>query len=244
MLHSISMSNKAKEAAGALEQAADLSEAIQKAKAQLELMIDLNPQSMVLVDEAGSVVRANRAFLSLVGANAFRDVLGRPLGDLFDAETGGLDVLLAERGGHASCENRVRLPSGAEGILRFTKVGGGSDADTIVVIVEDVTALRAAEVRAEKSNKLQAVQALMGALMHHMNQPLTVVMIRAKLMHQALEKGSVDPEQIKSAMKDIMDLTMKMATLLRQVEQSRDFETQEYVKGLDILKIDPSESAP
>jgi hypothetical protein len=134
----------------------------------------------------------------------------------------------------------VTLDGGRNLLLRFSVVGGGSDSGTLVVIAHDATLEKRQAELVEKAYKVEAIRALMGALMHHMNQPLTVVMIRAKLMQQALEGGKVNIEDLKSTFRDIMELTMKMAEMLKRVEGSGDYQTQEYIQGLSILKIDES----
>ncbi|MCE9614100.1 MAG: PAS domain-containing protein [Lentisphaerae bacterium] len=219
-------------------ESAPLGDLIQKAKTQLEQMIDLNPESMVLVNPAGDVLRANRAFVALLAADGYQGVLGRKLVELFPLEDlEFFSALLAGREGYDAREVSVRLGDGRERLLRFTVVGG-RDAETLVVIAHDATLERTQAELVEKAYKVEAIRALMGALMHHLNQPLTVVMIRAKLMQQAVEAGKVNTDELKSTFRDIMDLSMKMANILKKVEDSEDYKTQEYMSGLDILKID------
>jgi PAS domain S-box-containing protein len=212
---------------------------IQRAKSQLEQMIDLNPESMVLVDGVGSVLRANRSFVTLLGATNFGGVLGHTLTELFPFDDPSFfPSLLADRKDCESREIQVRLGDGRERLMRFTVVAGGQDTETLVVIAHDATHERLQAELIEKAYKVEAIRALMGALMHHLNQPLTVLMVRARLMQQALEKGQLDPETLKATFHDIMELTMRMANVLKKVEESDDYQTQEYIRGLDILKID------
>lgn len=218
--------------------AEDLGGVIQRAKRQLEHMIDLNPESIVLVDRRGVVLRVNRAFLTLLGVKDFAEVLGRSLTELVPTPDAGLlaSVLQGATGGEG-CECRL-LIGGVPRLLRITSAGAESN-DVLVLIVQDVTDARRDAELVEKAYKVEAVRTLMGALMHHLNQPLTVVMIRARLQLQALEEQRSNPEEIKATLQDIMKLTMKVAEVLRRVENSSDYSTQEYIHGVDIMRIDP-----
>lgn len=216
----------------------ELGGVIERAKRQLEHMIDLNPESIVLVDRGGVVLRVNRAFLALLGVREFADVLGRPLLELVrtpDADL--LATVLRGAAGGDGCECRIEI-GGLPRLLRITSAGAESN-DVLVLIVQDVTDARRDAELVEKAYKVEAVRTLMGALMHHLNQPLTVVMIRARLQLQALEEQRSKPEDIMTTLQDIMKLTMKVADVLRRVENSRDYATQEYIQGVDIMRIDP-----
>jgi len=216
----------------------ELGGVIERAKRQLEHMIDLNPESIVLVDRGGIVLRVNRAFLGLLGVREFADVLGRPLLELVptpDADV--LATILRGAAGGDGCECRIEI-GGLPRLLRITSAGAESN-DVLVLIVQDVTDARRDAELVEKAYKVEAVRTLMGALMHHLNQPLTVVMIRARLQLQALEEQRSKPEEIMTTLQDIMKLTMKVADVLRRVESSRDYATQEYIQGVDIMRIDP-----
>ncbi|MDA0576663.1 MAG: PAS domain-containing protein [Verrucomicrobia bacterium] len=212
---------------------------IQQAKRQLEQMIDLNPESMVLVNAVGCVLRTNRAFVDLLGAEGYEGVLGETLSTLFPTEDPQFfkDLLLA----HGRTETRevtIVQAGSLQRVVRFTAVPGAQDSGTLIVIARDTTLEKSEAELIQKSYKVEAVRALMGALMHHLNQPLTVLMVRANLMQQAIEQRRLDPEELKATCKDIMDLTMRMANVLKRVEESNDYQTQTYIKGMNILKID------
>lgn len=194
---------------------------------------------MVLVDAQGTIVRANRAFLELLGIEDFRNVLGKSLADMFPSIDSGFFKWIYECGsGYERREATESRHNRVHRQLQFGVVRPGSDSETLIIIVHDVTEERKEAAVLEKSYKVEAVQALMGALMHHLNQPLTVLMVRAKMMSLALENGTASTEEMKSTLTDIQDLSMKMANMLKKVEESKYFQTQGYLHGLDILKID------
>jgi len=219
--------------------AVTIDERILKAKDQLEQMIDMNPESMVLIDSDGRIVRANRAFLQLLVIENYGDVLGKTLNDMFPSiDSTFFKKIYQGEGGYERRDAVERRKSGDERQLQFGVVRPGGNSESLIIIVHDVTEERKEAALLEKSYKVEAVQALMGALMHHLNQPLTVLMVRAKMMSVALEDGTASTDDLKSTLADIQDLSMKMANMLRKVEESDDFQTQEYLAGLDILKID------
>lgn len=223
--------------------AADSSDAtrsvIERAKQQLEQMIDLNPESLLLIDLQGRAVRTNRALLTLLGLTSYGQVLGHPLAEIFPVDSSQFfPDLIAGKLQASEAEASVRVARGGRRLMRFSVVGGGQGSETQVVIAHDATQEKQDSDLVEKACKVEAVRALMGALMHHLNQPLTVVMIRARLMSQALEQGRMNTDDLKATFQEITANAMQIANLLKRADESNDYVTQEYVDGLDILKID------
>lgn len=220
---------------------ADIARAVHRAKMELEQMIDLTPQVMLLVDGEGSVTRANLAFLRLSGTSEFQAVLGKKLADIFDvSEESFFDELLAGEGGYRMRESGATTKNGGSGTFRFTVVGIGEDSEAHVLIVEDITEEKKRAVRDEKEHKKDAVRALAGALMHSINQRLTVITVRARLMLMALEKEDVRGEELKKGLNDIVTLALEVAGVLDQLENQKDFVTETYLEGLDILDLERS----
>jgi len=212
--------------------------AIERAKGELERMMDLNPDVMVLVNRAGEMLRVNRSLLALLGLKRFSDVLGRRLGDLFPgAPASFCEELLS--GGGGTAELTAALATG-ERLLRFRAVSARPDADVQVVIVYDVTDQEAATASREREYKREAVQTLMGGLMHRINQPLTVITVKARLLQLALGNRTLDPAELKSGLDDITDLVMQVSRLLERMEKPRDYVTEDYLDGLDVLDLDRS----
>lgn len=215
--------------------------AIERAKRELEHMIDLHPQGMMLVDGQGHVQRANRALLRLVGAAGFAEVLGRSLVDLFP----GIDPTQLLTPGADASEARALSgetpgPDGRPRRLRLTAVGAGAETARYVVLAHDETDAAAPDAHAERRYKQEAVRALMGALMHTVNQPLTVIMIKAHLLHLAMEEGTAHPDDSRRSLQEIMRLTTQVSDLLQTLEQPRDFVTQPYLRDVAILDVDAS----
>jgi len=213
-----------------------LNKTIERAKKELEHMIDLNPQVMLLVDHTGKIVRANKALLELLKFQDFKKILNRNLSDLFPCEEKKFfEYLLQNKGGYEVREIKIISAPGQHRLIRFAVIS--SDNDVSVVIVNDITSEKERASHQERKYKKEAVKALMGGLMHNINQPLTVIMVQAQFIQLALEKGLSRPEDLKKELQNIMALTMQIADMLKMVENPKDFVVQPYLEGVSILDI-------
>jgi putative nucleotidyltransferase with HDIG domain len=216
----------------------DVNKALERAKQELEQMIDLNPQGMMLATRAGEVVRANRALLEILGQNDFRPILGKRLEELFPCrEATFFKRLLRATSGYEMGETPVGTKADGGRTFRFTVVNPGTKGDLFVMIVNDVTGEREKAKHLEKAYKQEAVRALMGALMHNINQPLTVILVRAHLLRMALEKSGQQSDELKKNIHDIVTLTLQISDTLKAIETPADFVTEPYTEGVDILDI-------
>lgn len=221
--------------------APNLQQQIEKAKQELEQMIDLQPQVMLLIDTDGKIARANRACLRLLGVPDFRTVLGKNLADLFPCKDPVILGRIFSTERHSgTAESLVTLSDGRERRFRFTGVGEGRGRNLSVVMVHDVTDEVQQNRAIEKEHKKEAVQILMGALMHTINQPLTVIMAKAHLMHVGLEQGISDRQDMIHSLQHIMQLTMQVAEVMQRMERPQDFVTESYLPDVDILDIERS----
>jgi nitrogen-specific signal transduction histidine kinase len=219
----------------------DIQNQIGRAKQELEHMIDMNPQCMLLVSSDGIVMRCNRALLCMLSVSGFGDVLGKSLSEVFPGwqETEWRNVL-AHEPGISEGEVTLDLPEEAHQTLQFNVVGSGTGADLCVMLVSNVTEAKRFAASLEKTHKKEAVKELVGALMHSINQRLTVITVRAKLMAMSLEKGTQEPMDMKQSLNDIMGLTMQIAQTMDRINKADDFVTESYLDGMDIMDIDKS----
>ncbi|MBN1557407.1 MAG: hypothetical protein JW951_04605 [Lentisphaerae bacterium] len=217
----------------------ELGRIIESAKRQLERMIDLSPTIMLLVDTQGRIRRTNRALLDYVGLPDFPSALGRPLAGILHADA-ALDAFLDGPGeGVRIHECACEIPGRGGRDLRLTAVGGGGE-EVRAVMIEDITEVKRQAAVAEKEHKRAAVEALAGALKHRINQALTVITVRAKLMLVALEKGETRPAEMRRSLEDITALAMQISDVLQRAEKPRDFLTETYLDDLEILDIEGS----
>ena len=221
------------------EESAIIQSRIQRAKDQLQTMIDLNPDCMMMLDADGAVVRANRALVNLLAHDSFASVLGTPVHQLFGHES--IDVFDAVLKDVDGIYGFCRLDATLDGSLRnleFTRVGGDEESQSAFIVVEDITDKLIEDLATEQEHKITAVKQMMGAMMHHLNQPLTVIMLRANMLTSAVSKEKYTSEQVLDAMHEISEMSMKLAGLLSKLESSETYEVENYTSGLEIMKID------
>jgi PAS domain S-box-containing protein len=207
----------------------DLNKVIERAKQELEQMMDLTPQVMLLVDGRGIVRRANRALLKFGGFSDFGQVLGQSLEQLFACETPGFFPELLQGGcGTVARATTVKRGDGSRREMSFSLIGPGGESDLHVIMASDVTDERAQQAVLEKKHKIEAATAMVGGLMHNINQPLTVITVSAELMYMAIENGTCRVDDMKHQLEMIMDLAMQVAGVLKQAEHAKDFVTEQY----------------
>ena len=221
------------------QEAVPLVARIESAKKQLERMIDSSPSCLMLVDRSGTILRGNAALMRFFGRSDFAEVVGRNVRDVFTSEEPAFfDGLCEFSGGEIVRETRARVPvTGTMRDFRFTTVSPGEIPDSRVMIVNDITDEKRRAVAAAKLNKEEAVRALAGALMHNLNQSLTVIAVQVHMMLAALEKGEADPKAMKEDLSSIGEHVMNISTVLREVESKAQYVTESYPGGLNILDL-------
>lgn len=215
---------------------------IQQAKTQLEDMIDLHPEGMLLIDSRNRILRVNRALLGLVDMRSYGDILGRDLDEAFPVASGdGQIALLSTILGRAkqAPEVAVTLHTGKRRVLHFSPHAAVTPGGVWVLTVRDPSSEKLEALRRERRHKKEAVKALVGALMHHINQPLTVLIVRARLMQMAISQGTATMPDLEIGVQEIAALSLQISEILKKVDGREDYETEEYTKGVDILRIDP-----
>lgn len=215
---------------------------IEQAKRQLERMIDIHPQGMLLIGQDGAVLRANSAALKLSGHSAYPEILGQPLRTVVCANNRPgiekkIDRFLHEG---ADPETALEFEGRNKRLVRLRRVCAGGDHNVCIVLVDDITDRKAADKKLEKQNKIEAAEAVVGALMHNINQPLTVITIRCQLLLLSLEKGSLNPDELKKGLEEISELTLQVADTLSRAQTFRDFVTTRYSDHTSIVDLPQS----
>lgn len=164
-------------------------------------MINMNPESMNCIYSDGRIIHVNRAFLALLAADKYGDVHGKMLNDMSPSiDSAFLRESIKGEAGYDRRDAVERDTSGGERQLQFGVVRSGRDREWIILIVNNVTEKRKEGEILEKSYKVKAVQAVMGALMCHLNQPQAVLMVIGKVMSEELEDGAASTDDFKSAL--------------------------------------------
>jgi len=213
-----------------------LAQTIAIAKRELEQMMDLNPQGMLLLDANGTIARVNRAIVGLTGAGGFDGLLGQPFASIFaNGDDAFVEKILGGEGGVEAFDRHVTLPNGFVRELSFSVAGAASGVR--VIMVADITGEKEQLADQERAHKKEAVAALIGGLMHNINQPLTVVTVTVKLMEMGLEKSDPNMEELRSNLATISELVIQVKQMLEKVEMASDYVTEEYLAGKRILDI-------
>lgn len=215
---------------------------LESAKNQLEQMIDLHPQGMLLLDKARKVARCNDSLIRILGLSGYADALGKSLEELFES--------CPQDGGDLFDENTISsrvkvryqcsLPGDDERQLDVTRISAGDLSAPAVLLVEDVTDKLLEQEEENMQSRIQAAEAVTGALMHELNQPLAVVTIQAHMLIHDLERGLVDVERLKTGLEEIAGMTKDAADRLRNAQSFRTFVTKPYIKGQEIVDLDKS----
>ncbi len=217
---------------------ADVNPVLELAKKQLEQMIDLNPDIIMLIDNSGRIMRVNKAFMIFAGSSDYKSVLGHNVTEIFNVRRkSALEKLISGESKAHSIECEANITGGATKNLLFIAVTGEKKSDLKVVLVKDITEEKATGRRLEKKLKMQAVEELTGALMHSINQPLTVITVEAQLMGMAIQRDKIIPEEFQRSLADIAEKSLEIAATLQKAQSPVDYQTQQYSETVNIVDL-------
>ncbi|MFH0878606.1 MAG: PAS domain-containing protein [Lentisphaerota bacterium] len=231
------------------EKTVQVSRMIENAKQELERMIDAHPQGMCLATLNGRIQRANQALLQILELTSYAEVIGKRFRDLLpegnSPETlNEMDSLLAarpsQRGPYVSRQIKIKARKGDVRTLGFTVVTSSEDHDLIIVLVEDMTRREVEDLQRQKRLKMEAAEAVVGALMHTLNQHLTVITIRSQLLQLSLSRPNLYIDAMKKGLDEITNLSTQIAEILRQAQTFNDYVTMPYLNESAIVDLKKS----
>jgi signal transduction histidine kinase len=194
-------------------------EAARLASRQWRTTFDALADAVFLLDDAGGVVRCNRAARDLLG-RPFADILGQPYGRVVQEALGLPGPPPPPAPGEAGRQT-------AEALLgrrwfRVTSdpiVGAAGRRTGNVQVLTDVTRGKELEGQLRQAQKLEAVGRLAGGVAHDFNNMLTAILGNASLLRQRLPADDPDQElavAIERAGQRAADLTRQLLGFARQ----------------------------
>jgi two-component system NtrC family sensor kinase len=145
-------------------------------------ILDAIPSALCVVDESGSIRRANQAFASLVGAGA-DGLIGRPWRLLVLADwVAELDRLI----GAGDPDRRADLDRGDE-LYVATAARVAAAGPEIVLLFTEQTARRRLQSQLVQAEKMSAIGQLIAGVAHDLNNPLASVVGFAEFLSERPE---------------------------------------------------------
>ncbi|HPC82812.1 MAG TPA: ATP-binding protein [Thermoanaerobaculaceae bacterium] len=200
-----------------LARAGEVFARVEHAKRELELLFDTQPDGVAMVDGEGYVVRCNRAYARIRGAESPARALGLAAACTLAERCGeeGCALALARRAGVGRAVVREEHPESVRWReCAVQAVAGGTGL--FLHVVRDVTEQKALSERAAQQARLESLGTLAGGVAHEFNNILMGMRPAVERLHRS---GAGDPEairQLDSALDRAGHLARRMLALSRQ----------------------------
>ncbi len=198
-------------------------------RAWIERLVESNILG-ITVEQDGTIVEANDAFLGMLGYTRDDLVAGRLRSrDLTPPEYADLDARalddMLRHGGYAPLEKELLRKDGSR-VATLVGAAALSRAPlTSVAFVLDLTERKALESRGRRAQRMESIIRLAGGIAHDFNNQLTAILGSAELLleNRALDpEGRADVEQIRKAANRAAQLARQLlAFSRRQASQPR-----------------------
>ncbi|MBT0779786.1 PAS domain-containing hybrid sensor histidine kinase/response regulator [Paracoccus sp. pheM1] len=171
---------------------------------------DLLPVSLLILDPAANIVRANAAACALLGG----PVLGQNLATLLDGLGRELAGWISDVSAGRTVGGSEVLHVRAEGPDRFVQLSLTRGRDEhVTAVLSDASALKTLEAQFVQSQKMQAIGQLAGGIAHDFNNLLTAITGHCDLL--MLRHDKADPDY--ADLDQISQNANRAAALVRQL---------------------------
>ncbi|HEY6947752.1 MAG TPA: response regulator [Gemmatimonadales bacterium] len=184
----------------------------------------------ITVEQEGTIVEANDAFLAMLGYTRDDLAAGRLRSrdltppEYADPDTRALDDML-RHGGYAPLEKELLRKDGSRVAVLVGAAALSRAPLTSVAFVLDLTERKALEARGRRAQRMESIIRLAGGIAHDFNNQLTAILGSAELLleNRALDpEGRADVEQIRKAANRATQLARQLlAFSRRQASQPR-----------------------
>jgi PAS domain S-box-containing protein len=212
-------------------------------KSYTDNILDSLVNGIVTLDLEGRVVTLNGAAESLLACSAAA-ARGRPVAEVLAHAPEVVAILQAAIQWRTARTGTVTLPGRMGGtvpveIATATLKGGEGQDLGVIVIVRDLTAVRALEAQLRHAQKMEAVGRLAGGVAHDFNNLLTVITGRSQLLLLKLPPESSlrrDVELVEETAHRASSLTRQLLAFSRkQMVQPRVVDLNEVVRGMETM---------
>ena len=172
----------------------------------------------ITVEQDGTIVEANDAFLGTLGYTRDDLVAGRLRSrdltppEYADPDARALDDML-RHGGYAPLEKELLRKDGSRVAVLVGAAALGRAPLTSVAFVLDLTERKALEARGRRAQRMESIIRLAGGIAHDFNNQLTAILGSAELL---LENRTLDPEG-RADVEQIRKAANRAAQLARQL---------------------------
>ena len=186
-------------------------------RAWIERLVESNILG-ITVEQDGTIVEANDAFLGMLGYTRDDLVAGRLRSrDLTPPEYADLDARalddMLRHGGYAPLEKELLRKDGSRVAVLVGAAALSRAPLTSVAFVLDLTERKALEARGRRAQRMESIIRLAGGIAHDFNNQLTAILGSAELL---LENRTLDPEG-RADVEQIRKAANRAAQLARQL---------------------------
>ena len=210
-------------------------------------IIDMLPLGVYRTTIEGNIVYGNRHFARLFGFDSVRQLIERPVIELYQdkRQRGEFVAAILEAGYvqdfHVRCRNRQNEPFECTITARAVY-----DEDGLVAFIDGIisaigmnredsfSAVRRADDAQPAAEKFQGVLEMAGGVAHRINQPLMII---NNLLGEVLSEIDQD-DKIYIKINRIKNQLDKMNEIARKILDIKTYETMDYVGGVKIVDLD------